>query len=130
MIDLATLTGACVVALGERHAGIFSNNNEIIKMVERASKESGDKVWAMPLDEGFKDKMKSKVADLGNIGDLGRLAGASTAAAFLSNFVGETPWIHIDIAGPTKQSKDMEAWTPPSGITGFGVALLVKIILG
>lgn len=128
VIDLATLTGACVVALGERYAGIFSNRPEIVKKLEQASRMSGEKVWALPLDDKFRKIIKSQVADLGNIGKLGRYAGASTAAAFLSYFVGDTPWAHIDIAGPHHQDKELEPWNPPSGATGFGVRLLTELI--
>ncbi|MFH0905452.1 MAG: leucyl aminopeptidase [bacterium] len=129
VVDLATLTGACITALGERYAGLFSNQAELVRKVEQASKLSGDKVWPLPLDEQFKEKMKSKVADLGNLAQgLDRIAGASTGAAFLSYFVGDTPWVHIDIAGPSSQAKELESWNPPSGATGYGVSLLVSLI--
>jgi len=128
VVDLATLTGACIVALGFRYAGLFSNNSDLQKKIRTASIDSGEKVWALPLDDTFKDQMKSPVADLANLGNAGRFAGASTGAAFLAHFVGETPWAHIDIAGPSFQSKETESWNPPTYATGFGVELLVKLI--
>jgi len=128
VVDLATLTGACIVALGFRYAGLFSNNLDLQKQIKSASADSNEKVWALPLDDSFKDQMKSPVADLSNLGSAGRYAGASTGAAFLAHFVGETPWAHLDIAGPAFQSKETEAWNPPTYATGFGVKLLVNLI--
>lgn len=129
MVDLATLTGACIVALGERYAGLFSNTPELLKAITRASETSGDKVWPLPLDEEFKNRMKSKIADLGNLAQgLDRYAGASTGAAFLSYFAGDTPWAHLDIAGPSNQNKELEAWNPTSGASGFGVHLLCDLV--
>ncbi len=129
IVDLATLTGACIVALGERYAGLFSNTPDLLKTITRASEISGDKVWPLPLDDEFKNRMKSKIADLGNLASgLDRYAGASTGAAFLSYFAGETPWAHLDIAGPSSQSKELEAWNPTSGASGFGVHLLVDLV--
>jgi leucyl aminopeptidase len=128
IIDLATLTGACMVALGERYAGIFSDQKDLIKQIQKAADISGDKVWPLPLDQAFKDKMKGKISDLNNLGPLDRLAGASTGAAFLSYFAGGRRWAHIDIAGPSHQSKELEAWNPPSGMTGYGVRLLVELV--
>lgn len=128
MLDLATLTGACMVALGERYAGVFSDDKTLIKQLQKAADTSGDRVWPLPLDEAFKEKMKGKIGDLNNIGPLDRMAGASTAAAFLSYFVGNTPWAHIDIAGPSHQAKELEAWHPPHGATGYGVRLLVELL--
>ncbi|OGB74546.1 hypothetical protein A2V68_03000 [candidate division Kazan bacterium RBG_13_50_9] len=129
MIDLATLTGACRVALGERYAGVFSRHPEITKRLEQASKISGDKIWYLPLDELHSEQLKSKVADIANISEPSRLMGASSGAAFLSFFVKEeTPWAHLDIAGPAHQSVEIEAWNPPSGATGYGVALLIDLI--
>lgn len=128
ILDLATLTGACMVALGERYAGVFSDDKTLVKQLQKAADISGDKIWPMPLDQTFKDKMKGKIGDLNNIGPLDRMAGASTAAAFLSYFVGDRRWAHIDIAGPSHQTKELEAWNPPSGMTGYGVRLLVELI--
>lgn len=131
IIDLATLTGACIVALGERYAGLFSDDEKLVEKIKTASAVSGDKVWQLPLDEGFKESVKSKVADIANLAKkLDRLAGASTGAAFLSYFVPDkTPWAHLDIAGPSYQTHELEPWNPAaSPATGFGVALLVEII--
>jgi len=129
MIDLATLTGACRVALGERYAGVFSKHPEVTKKLEQASRLSGEKIWYLPLDELHSEQLKSKVADIANISEPSRLMGASSGAAFLSYFVNEaTPWAHLDIAGPSLQSAELEAWNPPSGATGYGVGLLVTLI--
>ncbi|MBU1092601.1 leucyl aminopeptidase [Patescibacteria group bacterium] len=131
IIDVATLTGACIVALGERYAGLFGNDDNLLNKVKTASKISGDKVWPLPLDEVFIEKMKSKFADISNLAaGMDRLAGASTAAAFLSYFVPKTiPWAHLDIAGPAYQSHDTELWNSTSvPASGFGVALLVELI--
>lgn len=129
MIDLATLTGACRVALGERYAGVFSRHPEVTKKLEQASRLSGEKIWYLPLDELHSEQLKSKVADIANISEPSRLMGASSGAAFLSYFVNEeTPWAHLDIAGPSCQSVELEAWNPPSGATGYGVSLLVWLV--
>jgi len=128
ILDLATLTGACMVALGERYAGVFSEDKPLIKQLQKAADISGDKIWPMPLDQSFKDVMKGKLGDINSIGTLDRMAGASTGAAFLSYFVNGTPWAHIDIAGPSHQAKELEAWNPPHGATGYGVRLLVELI--
>lgn len=128
MLDLATLTGACMVALGERYAGVFSEDKTLVKQLQKSADISGDKIWPMPLDQSFKDVMKGKLGDVNSIGTLDRMAGASTGAAFLSYFVNGTPWAHIDIAGPSHQAKELEAWNPPHGATGYGVRLLVELI--
>jgi leucyl aminopeptidase len=99
MIDLATLTGACVVALGTDIAGLMSNNNQLQNNFQLAAERTGEEVWPLPMSEHFSEQVKGKVADLKNMGD-GRWGGAITAAKFLQEFVGETPWLHIDIAGP------------------------------
>ena len=99
MIDLATLTGACVVALGTDIAGLMGNDQSLQQQVQRAAETSGEEVWPLPMSKHFSKQVQSKVADLKNMGD-GRWGGAITAAKFLEEFVGETPWLHIDIAGP------------------------------
>jgi len=99
MIDLATLTGACVVALGEDVTGVFSNNQAWCDQLLEAAGKCGEDVWQLPMFDFFSDIMKSDVADLKNSGS--RWGGASSAAKFLENFVGKTPWIHLDIAGPS-----------------------------
>ncbi len=97
IVDAATLTGAIVVALGSVNIGAFTNNDELLGRVMAAAKAEGEKMWHMPLDEEYKELLKSAFADMGNIG--GRWGGAVTAAWFLREFVGETPWVHLDIAG-------------------------------
>jgi len=98
LIDAATLTGACVVALGMVNAGVFSNNEDAYGHFVEALKASGDKFWRLPEEDDYKDQIKSQIADIMNTGG-SRWGGATTAAMFLKEFVGETPWIHLDIAG-------------------------------
>ena len=97
LVDAATLTGAIVVALGNVHIGAFTNNDAMLGRVMAASKTEGEKAWHMPLDDDYKELLKSAFADLANIG--GRWGGAISAAYFLKEFAGETPWVHLDIAG-------------------------------
>jgi leucyl aminopeptidase len=97
LVDAATLTGAIVVALGHVNAGVFTNNEELLTRVMTAAKAEGEKMWRMPLDEDYKELLKSAFADLANIG--GRWGGAVSAAWFLREFAGDTPWVHLDIAG-------------------------------
>ena len=99
IVDLATLTGACMVALGVEVAGLMTNNPELCKEIEAAAERQGEPVWQLPMFKLYDEKVKSKVADIKNIGE-GRWGGAITAAKFLENFVDNTPWVHIDIAGP------------------------------
>ena len=126
IIDMATLTGACVVALGEHNAGLFGNNDALKKKIEKAAEVSGEAVWAMPSGPEYLKQMKSKIADLKNTGD--RKGGSCTAAAFLGEFVGDVPWVHIDIAAVA----DTDSEKPWRGIgaTGFGVRLVVEYIRG
>jgi leucyl aminopeptidase len=97
LIDAATLTGACVVALGMVNVGAFSNDDPTIEKFLAAAKVTGEKFWRLPLGDEYADQIKSDIADIKNTG--GRYGGAITAAEFLKHFVGETPWIHLDIAG-------------------------------
>ena len=97
IVDAATLTGAIVVALGHVHIGAFTNNDAMLDRVKAAAKAEGEKMWQMPLDEEYKDLLKSAFADLANIG--GRYGGAISAAYFIKEFAGDTPWVHLDIAG-------------------------------
>jgi leucyl aminopeptidase len=115
LVDAATLTGAVVVALGYINAGVFSNNDAIYNRFEQAEKRAGEKMWRMPLDSEYMEQLKSTIADMTNVG--GRPGGAVTAAMFLKEFVGDTPWIHLDIAG-TAWMEDNKAWIAkgPSGI--------------
>ncbi|KAM0933849.1 putative aminopeptidase [Dioscorea sansibarensis] len=121
VIDLATLTGACVVALGPSVAGIFTPNDELAKEVAEASEITGEKFWRLPLEESYWESMKSGVADMVNTG--GRQGGAITAALFLKQFVDEkVQWMHIDMAGPVWNEKKKTG-------TGFGVSTLVEWVL-
>lgn len=124
IIDLATLTGACVVALGEDIAGLWGNNDKFLQKIEECAKLAGEKLWRMPLYSGYKDLIKSHIADVKNIG--GKWGGAVTASLFLHEFVGSTSWIHLDIAGPAYTDKN----TPlsPIGGTGYGARLLLRYL--
>jgi leucyl aminopeptidase len=128
IIDLATLTGACVVALGSQASGLFGNDQALIERVKRAAEASGERVWQLPLWKEYSEQIRSDVADIKNSG--GRAAGAITAAAFLSNFIGTTPWVHLDIAGTAYTAEDgtkVKTYTP-KGATGVGVRLLIKLL--
>ncbi|MDA0756086.1 MAG: leucyl aminopeptidase [Crenarchaeota archaeon] len=129
VMDFATLTGACIVALGTNVAGIVSNNTKLASKIKTASAKTSEEVWELPINDDYMDMVKSKVADIKNIG-IGRAAGTITAAAFLANSVGNVPWVHFDIAGT--------AWIQPStknksynshGATGFGVRLVVNYLM-
>lgn len=127
IIDLATLTGAMMVALGHEYCGTFVNNNALWTQMEKASASSGEKLWRMPLDEVWKKDMESNVADVQNLGKSGRFAGACTAAGFLEHFIeDDTPWAHMDIAGTAWRKSDQPT-TPKYG-TGFGVRVLNDFI--
>ncbi|HMR01317.1 MAG TPA: M17 family metallopeptidase, partial [Candidatus Gracilibacteria bacterium] len=127
MIDVATLTGACMMALGEKYAGLFANNEGMIEGIKKASDATDELVWHMPLHPDHTKEMKSRIADLQNVnyGNKG-MAGASTAAAFLQEFVGKTDWAHLDIAGTAFVSKPKK-YESPMG-TGFGVRLLTNYL--
>lgn len=124
MIDVATLTGAMVVALGEGVAGFFSNDDKLALQLIFASKKSAENIWRMPLHLPYKELIKSDIADLKNTG--GRPAGSVTAALFLHEFVGETPWAHIDIAGVAFAGKE-NGYIPKNGV-GFGVRLFIEFL--
>lgn len=125
MIDLATLTGAIVVALGHEYAGLFSNNDELGAKLERAGWETGEKLWRMPLGEAYNRRLDSDIADMKNIG--GRPGSSSLAAEFLKRFVGDTPWAHLDIAGTAWCDKGSACI--PKGASGFGVQLLDQFVM-
>lgn len=127
IIDFATLTGACLVALGDEIAGMFSNNRDLLDAVKTAAFEEGEKVWELPLEKDYKDMNKSEVADIANIPN-SRYGGTITAALFLQEFIANTPWMHFDIAGPAFANKP-QALTPKGG-TGFGVRTMLKYIEG
>lgn len=128
IIDMATLTGACIIALGNNIAGIIGNDEKLIKKILDISKVTDEKMWQLPLLEDHHDQIKSKNADIKNIG--GRAAGAITAAAFLSNFVENTPWVHLDIAGTAwnQEGSLSKSYNPP-GATGFGIRTIIKFIM-
>jgi len=125
IVDLATLTGACMVGLGTYTAGLMGNNQKLIDRILKAAGCAGEKVWQLPMDDELRPEVRSDVADMKNAGS--RWGGAITAAMFLENFVGDTPWAHIDIAGPAYNEKD-SAWNPRGG-TGFGVRTVVSYIM-
>ncbi|NIP28877.1 MAG: leucyl aminopeptidase [Phycisphaerae bacterium] len=125
IIDIATLTGACKVALGCYMAGLMGNDEKLIKQLQRAAVDSGEKVWPMPSGDEYAKEMKSKIADLRNIGS--KWGGACTAAAFLRQFVGERKWAHLDIAGVDIFEKGTE--TSAEGSSGFGVRLLTSFLM-
>jgi leucyl aminopeptidase len=124
MIDLATLTGAIMVALGQEHAGLFSNNDEIAQRLSAAGEATGEKVWRMPLGPAYDKLIDSKFADMKNTG--GRHGGSITAAQFLQRFVNETPWAHLDIAGTAMGSPQNEI--NKSWASGWGVRLLDRLV--
>jgi hypothetical protein len=123
LVDAATLTGAIVVALGAINVGAFSNNEAFLQKLLSAAKAEGEKMWQLPLDEEYKEQLKSAFADLHNIG--GRPAGSITAAMFLRDFVGDTPWIHLDIAG-TAWLDDAKPYMG-KGASGVGVRTFIKL---
>jgi leucyl aminopeptidase len=125
MIDLATLTGACVVALGKWASGLFGNDEKLIELVRESGETTGERVWPLPLWDAHKKHIRSEVASVKNTG--GRDAGSSTAAAFLAAFVGDTPWVHLDIAGTAWVGKGSSAYQP-FGATGVGVRLLLELL--
>lgn len=125
IIDLATLTGACMVALGEDIAGLWGNNDALIKNIKKAACESSELVWRMPLFTDYKELIKSHIADVKNT-QTGRYGGAITAALFLSEFAGNTPWVHLDIAGPSYAEKDTPLCV--KGGVGFGVRTLLNYL--
>jgi len=128
IIDFATLTGACIVALGNNVAGIVSNNEKLTKKINESSKRTTEEVWELPLTQDFMDMIKSDVADMKNVG-IGRAAGTITAAAFLRNAIENTPWTHIDIAGVAwTQAATKEKSYNPKGATGFGVRLILDYL--
>ena len=124
MIDLATLTGAILVSLGNEYAGLFSNNDTLSKRLAAAGEAEGEGVWRMPLGEVYDKLINCAVADMKNVG--GRNAGSITAAQFLQRFVNKVPWVHLDIAG--KAWSDSGSATIPKGGTGYGVRLLNRMI--
>ena len=126
IVDLATLTGACLVALGDRYAGLMANNDDWRGQVADAASRASERVWALPLPTEYRKQLDSEIADLKNIGT--SHGGALTAGLFLQEFVADVPWAHLDIAGPARASVD-DGYNP-RGATGFGVRTLVELAEG
>ena len=127
IVDLATLTGACVVALGPRIAGLMGNHDGFLQQVRDAADRAGESVWPLPLPKEYRKDLESEIADLKNIAG-GRYGGALHAGLFLQEFVDGRPWAHLDIAGPARSESD-DAYTPRGG-SGFGVRTLVEALTG
>jgi len=125
MVDLATLTGACMVALGTDVAGLMTNHQQLCDQIASSARVEGEPVWQLPMFSLYDEKIKSKVADIKNVGQ-GRWGGAITAAKFLENFVGNVPWVHMDIAGPS--FADSPKPYRDAGATGAMVRTLVNWI--
>jgi leucyl aminopeptidase len=125
IVDLATLTGAIIITLGDLYAGLFSNDDVLAKRLVAAGEKVGEKLWRLPIDEGYDKALKSEIADMKNVGD--RAAGSITAAKFIQRFIKDTKWAHLDIAGVTWANKDGPV--TPKGATAFGVRLLNKFVV-
>jgi leucyl aminopeptidase len=125
LVDAATLTGACVVALGTIHTGAFANDGPFLDRVQTAARTAGEKIWPMPMDPEYDELIKSDIAEIKNTG--GRKGGAITAAKFLQHFVGDTPWVHLDIAGTAEADK--EKGYQPKGATGVMVRTFVQLVV-
>ncbi len=125
MIDLATLTGAIIVSLGSKYAGLFSNDDELAEQLTGLGEETGDDTWRLPMGDYYDKQINSQIADMQNIGT-DREAGSITAAQFLERFVNDVPWVHLDIAGTAWRKKPNA--TTPKGATGFGVRLLDRLV--
>lgn len=127
LIDLATLTGACSIALGHFYSALLCQHDDLAIKIEQSSKISGERVWRLPMDDDFKPAIKSENADIKNIGSKKYSAGTITAAFFLQNFVADVPWAHLDIAGTAFDVPDISYYR--SGATGVGVRLLIELAL-
>ncbi|MBE0430336.1 MAG: leucyl aminopeptidase [Dehalococcoidia bacterium] len=125
LVDVATLTGACRIALGTRYAGLFANDQDLASRILNAAQRTGEGIWRMPLPDEYREQIKSDIADIKNTGE--RPGAAITAALFLSEFVEDTPWAHMDIAGPAYGNK--ESGYLLKGATGFGVRTLLELAL-
>lgn len=128
IIDLATLTGACIVALGEEIAGAMGNDRKLVDKLIACGLQTGEPLWELPMFPSYEEHVKSKIAHLKNTGARGQ-AGAIAGAMFLKRFVGNTPWVHLDIAGPAYTERETRPDSPPGG-TGFGVRLLMRYLQG
>jgi len=125
LVDLATLTGACHIALGSLYSGAFTNDQALMEKVLQAASRAGEHIWQMPMPEEYKEQIKSDIADVKNSGE--RYGGAITAALFLAEFVDNTPWVHLDVAGTASSNK--EGGYTVKGATGAGVRTLVELAL-
>jgi leucyl aminopeptidase len=123
IVDLATLTGAVIIALGSTYSGLLSNDDELTARITTAGARSGEIVWRLPLHEEYEELIEGKYADLDNAPE-GRKAGTIVGATFLSNFVGDVPWAHLDIAG---SAWDLGRAYVGNGASGYGVRLLVEL---
>ncbi|MDD5460003.1 MAG: leucyl aminopeptidase, partial [Phycisphaerae bacterium] len=126
IVDIATLTGACITALGKHKAGLMTNNEKLAHSLEKASAQSGEPVWRLPCGEEYAEEIKGKIADLKNIGS--KWGGACTGAAFLEQFAKPADWAHLDIAPKMDASEPMKKFAQPGSI-GFGVRLLSSFIM-
>ena len=126
MIDFATLTGAVLVALGDRASGVMGNDEKLMNLIKSSSEYTGERVWELPLWKEYSKDIKSNIADIKNLGR-GRLAGTISAGVFLKEFVGDTPWVHMDIAGTAWGPKE-PAYMPRNGATGVAVRLIYNLI--
>ncbi|MCX7373785.1 MAG: leucyl aminopeptidase, partial [Alphaproteobacteria bacterium] len=124
MVDLATLTGAIIIALGHEHAGLFANNDDLARNIEAAGRATGELCWRMPLGDSYDKQIKSDIADMKNVG--GRPGGSITAAQFIQRFVQGRPWAHLDIAGTAWSAKDLPV--SAKGATAYGVRLLDRLV--
>jgi leucyl aminopeptidase len=124
ILDFATLTGACIVALGPTTAGVMSDHEGMVESWMSAARAAGEDMWRLPLNPRLKDQLKSGIADMRNTGE--RAGGAITAGLFLKHFARETPWIHVDLAGPSSTPRETGAWS--RGGTGFAVATMLEYL--
>jgi leucyl aminopeptidase len=123
IVDIATLTGACLMALGPLTAGLFGNDDDLINQMEEAARATDERVWELPLDTRYRSWLDSDTADIKNLG--GESAGAIIGALFLEEFVGDTPWAHLDIAGTAQVNAD-DSWRA-QGSSGYGARLLAEL---
>jgi leucyl aminopeptidase len=126
LVDAATLTGAIVVALANINVGVFTNNSEWQAKVLESGRRAGEKMWPMPLDDDYRELIKSTIADIQNVGS-GRGGGASVGAAFVREFTDDTPWVHLDIAG-TAWLDEQKPWAA-KGPSGIAVRTLVDLAM-
>ena len=126
VVDIATLTGACLRTLGVEVAGVMGNSADLVRQLESAGASADEPVWELPLYRPYRSQLDSPIADMTNMGGIN--GGSITAALFLAEFVGETPWAHVDIAG-TAQQPAVRSWRN-KGASGFGAKLLIELATG